>query len=82
MPDCARMEVESGAGGKGRCHELVVHSREGSRSGIEEGGAAGGAYKRVSRIWRKRRLVVIEDDGKDFVLFKLSSVRVCRFVGL
>jgi len=33
-------------------------------------------------MWRKRRLAVIEDDGKDFVLFRLSSVGVCRFVGL
>ena len=59
-----------------------MHSREGSRSGIEEGKAAGGAYKRVSGVWRKWRLVVFEGDGKDFVLLRLGSVGVCGFAGL
>jgi len=67
-----------------RCYKLVVHSREGSgsESGIEEGEAAGGAYKRVSGIWRKRRLVIFEGDRKDCVLLGLRSVRVCGFAGL
>ena len=31
---------------------------------------------------RKRRLMVFEEDGKYFVLLRLSSVGVCRLAGL
>jgi len=45
-------------------------------------GTAGGVYKCVSGIWRKRHVVVFEGDGKDCVLSRLSSAGVCGFAGL
>jgi len=47
-PRYTGMEPRSGGVERKRCHEFVVHSREGSRSSIEEGETACGAYKRVS----------------------------------
>jgi len=46
------------------------------------GETAGGANKRVSGIWRGRRLVVFEGDRKDCVLLRLSSFGVCGFASL
>ena len=59
-----------------------MHSGEGGGSGIEEGETAGGAYKRLSGMWRKRRRRVFEGDRKDFVLLRVSSAGVCGFAGL
>jgi len=59
-----------------------VHSGEGGGSGIEEGERAGGAYRRVSGMWIKRRRRVFEGDRKDFVLLRVSSAGGCGFAGL
>ena len=77
--DCAGMEPGCGKGGEGRgsgtTNLLCAPGREAGV--VLGGGTVGGAYKRVSGMWGKWRLVVLDGDGKYFVLLVLSGVGVC-----